>query len=130
MRERVGVVEVLRRLNESDPRVFEVPEEAVQDVGQWHVIGVQLQDELPVGDAEGVIQVPSLGVLVALSADVGDPQGLGHRLHLFALAIVEHEGAVRISDRPGADCGATQNLERLVEVGDKDVDRQTFGRWG
>src|SRR5947207_8738282 len=53
--ERVGVVEVLGRLDEGHFGVFEVAEEPVQDIGEGHMVGVELENELPLRDTEGVV---------------------------------------------------------------------------
>src|SRR5256714_5083541 len=110
--ERIGIVEVLRRLNERDSRVAEVAKQTVEDVRQRDVVRVELENELAARESDGMVEVTRFGVRVSFTPDVFDPQRLGHRLDLFALAVVEHVGAVRILDRAGSNGSAPRNLER------------------
>src|SRR3954464_11950807 len=99
MRERVRIVEVLRGLNERDFRIDRVAQEAVENIWQRNMVRVELENELPARDLERVVEISRFGVRVPLAADVPETQGLGHRLDLVALAIIEHVGLVWISDR-------------------------------
>ena len=128
VREGIGVVEILRRLHEREPGLVEVPEQAIQDVRQRNVVRVELEDEVTARDSEGVVEVPSLRVCIALAPDVADTELLGHRLHLIALTVIEHIGLVWIPDRARANGRAPEQLERLVVACDEDVHLQPIGR--
>ena len=93
-------------MDERNFGIVEVSEQAVKDVRQRNVIGVELQDELTPRNSQRVIEIPRLRVLVTFAPDVADAERFGHHLDLVALSVVEHPRPMRISDRPGADRGA------------------------
>jgi hypothetical protein len=122
VRERIRVVEILRRLNEAHLRIVEVTQQPMDDVRQRHVVGVELQNEIRRRHRDRVIQVAGFRVRVADPADVADAELFRQLAQIVPLAVVEDVRAVRIADRARPDRRAPHDLERLVVDRDEDVD--------
>jgi hypothetical protein len=74
MLEARDVVEVLRGLHHRDLRIGEVAERRPKEFRCGHVIGVEHPDDVRIHDAERMVQVPRLGMLVRRAGEVPRPE--------------------------------------------------------
>jgi len=126
--EGLEVVEVLRRLDQGDPRIVEVAEGVHQEVRRRDVIGVEDPDEVGVDLAEGVVQVARLGMFVGRAREVLRTEVGGQSRDLGPVTVVEHPGLMRDAHRHGRGDGRGEHLEALVVGRDQDRDPGRRGR--
>ena len=123
----------MRSLNEGDRALREIAECAVEDLRPRHLIGVENQQELAIGLQQSVVEIAGLCVQrpvlpAGASRDVADAEFVGHLLHGWAVAIVEHISAMRVTDALGRLSSAANELDLFVVRRDEDVNGQTGGR--
>ena len=118
--ERAPVVEVLGCLDEGDPRVVEIAQGSNQEVRVGHVVGVEHGHQVGVDDAEGVVQVARLGMLVGPACKVACAELLGHPLDIRAIAIVEDPRLVLDAHRQRRCDRRQEDLAALVVGRDQD----------
>ena len=130
MLERVVVAEVVGRLDQRHRRIVEVADGGVEDVGLRDVVGVEDQDQLTVGVAEGVVDVAGLGVLVGRPGQIAGPEPSGQPGHLLTATVVEDPGGMGIGDPVAAHQRGPEDVQALVVGADEDVDAgpQSDGR--
>jgi len=126
--EGLEVVEVLRRLDQGDPRIVEVAEGVHQEVRRRDVVGVEDTDEVGLDDAEGVVQVARLGMFVGRAREVLRTEVGGQSRDLGPVTVVEHPGLMRDAHRHGRGDGRGEHLEALVVGRDQDRDPGRRGR--
>ncbi len=112
--ERLGVVEILRRLDESDGRIVEVAERPYEKLGRRDVVGVEDCHEVGLDLLEGVVDVAGLGVVVCRAAQVAGAQRCSEACDLRSVAVVEHPGLVLDLHRHGGGDRRGEDVNRLV----------------
>jgi hypothetical protein len=122
--EGLQVVEVLRRLDQGDRLVVEVPDGVGQEVGPRHVVGVEHGDHVGVDDLEGVVQVAGLGVAAIGAPQVAGAEVGGELGDLRPGAVVEDPGVVVGLQRDRGRDGGGEHLGGLVPGGDQHRDAQ------
>ena len=86
-----GRVEVVRRLHERDFLVAQHPAHGLGEEGAHrNVVAVEDHDEFAVNLPEGVVDVPRLGALVFLAADVARARFFRKGFEVVAVAVVEN----------------------------------------
>ena len=120
--ERVDVVELLGRLDQGETRIVEVAQGADEEVGRGDVVGVEDRDELGIDDAEGVIEVARLGVLVRGAGEIVRPEFGRQSLDFGSGTVIEHPGLVVDPHRDGGGDGGGEDLQSLVVGRDEDGD--------
>ncbi len=123
----IGRIEVVRGLQQGQARIgLEPAHRHLQEGPGRDVVGVEDADQFAVGQAQGVVQVAGLGVLVVVAGDVEGAGGLGEGLELGTPPVVEHvdaEAVARIVHRQRGQDGVLHDLQTLVIGRDEDVDR-------
>ena len=120
--ERVLVAEVVGRLDQRHRVVLEVADRGVEDVGLRDVVGVEDEDQLPVGVAQGVVDVAGLGVLVGAPGQITRSEPTGQAGDLVTVAVVEDPGGMGIGDPIAAHQGGPEDVQPLVVGADEDID--------
>ncbi len=108
------VVELLRRLDQGDPRIVEIAQGAHEEIGRGDMVGVQHADVVRIDDPEGVVEIAGLGVFMGRAGDVLRAEFRGELGHLGPVAVVEDPRLVRDMHRHGGRHGRHQDLEPLV----------------
>ncbi len=125
--DRVGRMEVVRRLQEGQPGLFLEPADRhLQEGAGRDVIAVEDADQFARGLGQGVVEVAGLGLEVVGPGDVAAARVLGEGLELGPPAVVEQPDAEpvgRIVHAERRQHGVLNDLQVLVVGGDEDVDR-------
>jgi len=125
--ERVGRVEMVRRLHQGDVGLLDQPaHRELQEGAGRDVVAVEDGDELAVGLRHRVVEVAGLGVLVVGAGDVAAADRLRELAELLALAVVEQPDAHLVGrpvDRHRRQHRGAHDRHRLVVGGYVDVDR-------
>ena len=122
--EDVGVVEVVRRLDDAHPRVAEVRHGPLEEARLRDVVGVEDHDELAGRDLERRVEVARLGVApragqVARAVLGGEPRDL------LAVRVVAHVDCLaRPPERGAGGERPVEEFERLGVDSDEDVHRR------
>jgi hypothetical protein len=130
--EGVVVAEVVRCLDQRHRGIVEVADRGVEDVGLGDVVGVEDEDQLPVGVAQCVVDVAGLGVLIGGAGQIARSEPSGQVGDLVTVAVVEDPSGVGIGDPVAAHQGGHEDVQPLVVGTDEDIDgRPSFdGRPG
>ena len=87
---RIGIDEVLRCLQKTQPRILEEPDAALQKMVLRDEIGIEHRHQIAAADPESVIEIPRFGMAAVGPMPVGTAQSLGQVLHLRPAAVVQH----------------------------------------
>ncbi len=120
--ERIEVVEVLRGLDDRDPRIIEVRDRGREELRRWHVIGIEDGDQVGLDGGEGVVEVAGLRVCVGRSGQIASTDLFRHLLHPRSATVVEYPGLVGRAQRHRRGDGRQQDVLVLVVGGDAQGD--------
>ena len=123
--EGIEIVEILVDLHDGHFLLLEEAQQALDEVGLRHVVGVQCDDELSGAVGQRVIQVAGLGVGTLSASQIAAVELLGQRANVGAVAVIQNPGGMGIAHADGADHRVTQQGNRLVVGRDEDVDGTT-----
>src|SRR5262245_12942802 len=75
--EDVRVVEVMRSLDDGDPLVLKESDRLAQEGGRRYMIGIEYSNQFPRSLLEGMVQIPSLGVIAPLPPHISAAHRMG-----------------------------------------------------
>ena len=126
--ERIGRIEVMRRLDDGQLPVAQEPADRhLQESAGRHMIRVEDGDQFAVGMLQRVVEVASLGVGVVVARDVAAAGLLGELAELLAAAVVEQphpQLVARIVDAHRPEHGDPHQGQRFVVRRNVEVDRR------
>ena len=117
------VVEFLRHLDEGQFLILKIPKRPVQEIRLWNHVGIQHHDEFPGRFRQGIIDIPSLGMLVGRAREIDAAQERGKLFDLIPFSIVQDIGPVRIFYFSTAHHRRFEDLDILIVGGDEDIHR-------
>ncbi len=112
----------LRGLHEGDVVVDEERHRLDQELRLRHEVGVQDDEEVTLGDGQGVVDVARLGAVGAEPADVVAADLVGQGLDVVGATVVQDPGAVLALDRQRGGRGCPDLVDVLAVDGDEHVD--------
>ena len=122
MRPRCRGSEHLRGLDERDRGIGEVRQHLVQQLRARHEVGIQQDEELPIGEPQRIVDVAGLGVLVGVPPQVLGTQSDDQLTDLIGTPIIEHDRAMQATDGHRRGNRATDHLNVLPVGGDQHID--------
>ncbi len=130
--ERVGRIEMMRRLQHCQLRVAQHPAHGhLQKAARRHVVAVEQRDKRRIQLLQRVIDVSCLGIAVVLPRDVSDARLFGERPELLPPAVVE-DVDMQLVRRPvdvhRGQRRAASHAERLRVGGNQQIHRRPVVR--
>src|SRR4029077_3455426 len=128
---RIDIVKVLRGLDKSNIRIFEIAECPHEIIGLRHVVGIEYCYEVARTVRKRIVEIAGLGMFIVHPREIFCAELCGKRRHLRAISIIEEPGRMGIMHVARGHERAPKHLHRLIIGRDKNVNLTARERqWG